>query len=507
MATLASLLSLVFIVVTAWFLYRKFNPPGILIVSGVAMLALALLLGVNGLELAKPTGRAVFDLFKAVEETFLSNLSRAGLMIMTIGGYVAFMNHIQATNALVYVSMKPLSVFRRYPYLAATVTIPIGQLLFITTPSAAGLGLLLVASVYPVLVNLGVSRLTALSVISAATLFDQGPGSANTALAAELIGRTNVYYFITHQLPLVLPTTSAVMLLYYFNNRYFDRKDREKARSQTPYPPRAAALAGEVAPPARPAAPEKAEQGEAAGKTAPAGKAAGALASPSETPQTPSFKVEVPLIFALLPMLPLLILIFFSPYVGLFEPPVWLNTTTAMLFSLFISMLFSGIYYRSLRRTFEALASFWKGMGNVFTSVVTLIVAAEVFSKGLISLGFIDSLVSLTTHLGLSGIGISVVITTIIFGAAVLMGSGNAAFFSFGPLLPGIATHLGLPAYAMVLPMQLAASMGRAASPIAGIIVAIAGVAGVSPIELAKRNTLPLIGGVSLLMIYHFLTF
>lgn len=460
MSTFASLLSLVFIGITARLLYRKFNPPGILIVSGVAMLAVALLLGVHGLELAKPTGRAVFDLFKAVEETFLSNLSRAGLMIMTIGGYVAFMNRIQATNALVYVSMKPLSIFRRYPYLAATVTIPIGQLLFITTPSAAGLGLLLVASVYPVLVNLGVSRLTALSVISAATLFDQGPGSANTALAAELIGETNVYYFITHQLPLVLPTTVVVMILYYFNNRYFDRKEKQK-------------------------------QGEGA----------------EGLPDPAGFKVEAPLIFALLPMLPLLILIVFSPYVGLFDPPIWLNTTTAMLFSLFISMLFAAIHYRSIRLTFEALSSFWKGMGNVFTTVVTLIVAAEVFSKGLISLGFIDSLVAATTHLGLSGIGISAVITLIIFGAAMLMGSGNAAFFSFGPLLPAIAAQLGLPAYAMVLPMQLSASMGRAASPIAGIIVAIAGVAGVSPIELAKRNTLPLIGSVAFLMIYHFLTF
>lgn len=498
MATSASLLSLVFIVVTAWFLYRKFNPPGILVVSGVAMLAVALLLGTSSLELAKPTGRPVFDLFKAVEETFLSNLSRAGLMIMTIGGYVAFMNHIQATHALVYVSMKPLSFFRRYPYLAATLTIPIGQLLFITTPSAAGLGLLLVASVYPVLVSLGVSRLTALSVISAATLFDQGPGSANTALAAELIGETNVFYFIRHQLPLVLPTTGVVMLLYYFNNRYFDRKEQRKQAGE---PELAAICQGQASLVKQPLpTPPESLKGKLDAGATPADNLSAQV-------ESPSLQVEVPLIFALLPMLPLLILIFFSPYVGLFDPPIWLNTTTAMLFSLFISMLFTGIYYRSLRRTFEAMGSFWKGMGNVFTSVVTLIVAAEVFSKGLIGLGFIDSLVEVTTHVGLSGIGISVVITSIIFGAAVLMGSGNAAFFSFGPLLPGIASQLGLPAYAMVLPMQLAASMGRAASPIAGIIVAIAGVAGVSPIELAKRNTLPLLGGVSFLMLYHFLTF
>ena len=88
----------------------------------------------------------------------------------------------------------------------------------------------------------------------------------------------------------------------------------------------------------------------------------------------------------------------------------------------------------------------------------------------------------------------------------MLMGSGYAAFFSFGPLLPGIAGQLGMPAYSLVLPLQLSASMGRAASPIAGIIVAIAGVAGVSPIELAKRNTLPLIGSILFLKAYHLIT-
>ena len=85
------------------------------------------------------------------------------------------------------------------------------------------------------------------------------------------------------------------------------------------------------------------------------------------------------------------------------------------------------------------------------------------------------------------------------------MGSGNAAFFSFGPLLPGIATQFGMPAVGMIVPMQLAASMGRATSPIAGVIVAICGVAGVSPMDLAKRNTPPLIIGVIALTLIHFI--
>ncbi|MBQ8500789.1 MAG: C4-dicarboxylate transporter DcuC [Bacteroides sp.] len=461
MSALAFILCILIITGTAIYLYRKLNPQGVLVLSGLLMLTLALLLNIQPVVPTKPTGSIVFDLVKIIEETFLSNLARAGLMIMTIGGYVAFMNHIQATNALVYISMKPLRFFKRYPYLAATMTIPIGQLLFITTPSAAGLGLLLVASVYPVLISLGVSKLTALSAIAAATIFDQGPGSANTALAAELIGQTNVEYFITHQLPLVIPTALVVMLLSYFNNRYFDRKDAAK---------------------------QIAEKGL------------------HDTPVQTVDKPEVPLYFAFLPVLPLALLIVFSPFVGLFEPPITLNTTTAMLFSLLFSLICVAIQKRDLRKTFDSFGSFWKGMGNVFTSVVTLIVASEVFSKGLISLGFIDSLVSYSSHIGLSGIAIAAVFALIIFSAAMLMGSGNAAFFSFGPLLPGIASQLGMPAYSLVLPLQLSASMGRAASPIAGVIVAIAGVAGVSPMELAKRNTLPLVGGILFLISYHFIT-
>ena len=457
MSNIAAVISLVFIIVTAFFLYKRYNPQGVLIVSGVLMFLVALLLGTHAIELTKPTGTAFFDLFKAVDESFTSNLVRAGFMIMTIGGYVAYMNKIKATNALVYVSMKPLGFFRKYPYLASTITIVIGQMLFITTPSAVGLGLLLVASIYPVLVNLGVSRLTALSVISASTIFDQGPGSANTALAAQLIGKTNVFYFLNHQIPLVIPTTIFVMVLYYFNNRYFDKKDKENGKLEN----------------------------EPLVKT--------------------DFKVDVPLIFALLPVLPLMMLIVFSPYLKFFDPPITIDTTTAMMASLFISLISVLIYKRNLKEVFESFTAFFKGMGEVFTSVVTLIVAAEIFSKGLINLGFIEALVNVSTHLGLNGVGVAIFISILLFFAAMLMGSGNAAFFSFGPLAPPIATQFGMTSVSMVLPMQLCSSMGRATSPIAGIIVAISGVAGVSPIDLAKRNTIPLIGGMLFLITFNFI--
>lgn len=448
-------ISIAIIVITAIALYRKLNPQGILITAGLTMCIISLFALGNSIEQKHPTGNAGFDIIKLIDETFVNNISRAGLMIMTIGGYVAFMNHIEATQTLVRLSMKPLSFMRRFPMLAAVLTIPIGQMLFITTPSATGLGLLLVASIYPILTSLGVSRLTALSMIAATTLFDQGPGSANTALAAQLIGINNVEYFITHQLPLVIPTTIIVMITFCISNWYFDK-----------YSPQ----------------------------------------DNGENVNVEAFSTTVPAFYALFPILPLILLVVFSPYVGLINPPIKLDTTTAMFASLFTTMLIHLLRIRHIKKVYESISAFWKGMGNVFGKVVTLIVASEIFSKGLIQLHFIDSLIQLSTGAGFSELTIVIVFSLIIFGAAVLMGSGNAAFFSFGPLMPGIATQLGIPSYIMILPSQLASSMGRSASPIAGVIVAIAGVAGASPIELAKRNLVPLTLSVIFLITYHIIT-
>lgn len=448
-------ISIAIIVITAIALYRKLNPQGILITAGLAMCIISLFALGNSIELKHPTGNAGFDIIKLIDETFVNNISRAGLMIMTIGGYVAFMNHIEATQTLVRLSMKPLSFMRRFPMLAAVLTIPIGQMLFITTPSATGLGLLLVASIYPILTSLGVSRLTALSMIAATTLFDQGPGSANTALAAQLIGINNVEYFISHQLPLVIPTTIIVMITFCISNWYFDKYS---------------------------------------------------IQDKGENVNVEAISTTAPAFYALFPILPLILLVVFSPYVGLINPPIKLDTTTAMFASLFTTMLIHLLRIRHIKKVYESISAFWKGMGNVFGKVVTLIVASEIFSKGLIQLHFIDSLIQLSTGAGFTELTIVIVFSLIIFGAAVLMGSGNAAFFSFDPLMPGIATQLGIPSYIMILPSQLASSMGRSASPIAGVIVAIAGVAGASPIELAKRNLVPLTLSVIFLITYHIIT-
>ena len=209
-------IALAFIVIVARLLLKKHNPHAILLVSG--------LLNYNLPELKDETGFIGFDFFRYIKESFSKTNAGVGLMIMAIGGFVAYIDKIGASKALVFVAMKPLKLFKQKPYIAASLVIPIGQLLFVSIPSAAGLSLLLMASLFPILVNLGVSRLSAVSVITATTAFGMGPASAITVSASSISNIPVINYLVDYQISLVWPLSVSMMVTYYFVNRYFDKK-------------------------------------------------------------------------------------------------------------------------------------------------------------------------------------------------------------------------------------------------------------------------------------------
>ncbi|MFY9241476.1 MAG: C4-dicarboxylate transporter DcuC [Polaribacter sp.] len=450
---LGVIISLVFVVLVAKLLLKKYNPHAVLLLSGLAMLVISQILSYQMPSLENPTGFAGFDLFRYIKESFSETNAGVGLMIMSIGGFVAYIDKIGASEALVYVAMKPLKLLRKYPYIAASMVIPIGQLLFVAIPSAAGLSLLLMASLFPILVNLGVSRLSAVSVITAATAFGIGPASAISVSATTISEIPVITFFLHYQIPLVLPLSLSMMITYFFVNRYFDKKNN---------------LIEIV---------EKTEE-----------------------------KIlKVPIYYAIIPILPIILLIVFSKIFNLFKTPIILDTTTAMFISLFAALIFELIRTKKINNVLNSLQTFWNGMGNIFKTVVTLIITADIFAKGLISLGFIDGLLALAQNIGFGAIGIGVIMSIMIFLASMLMGSGNASFFAFGPLVPKIAKTLGVESSTIILPMQLSASMGRTVSPVAGVIIATAEIAKVTTIDIVKRNLIPLAVALAIMLMYHYI--
>ena len=452
MGFIGGLIALHIVLLTAFLLYRRYNASFTLLIMGMLMYFISRLLGLqvsDGPE--SGTGFLLFDFFKFLIDSFINRFGSTGLLIMLIGGYVEFMKKIKANDALIYVTMQPLSILKQYPYLAAVMIIPIGQILFIATPSAVALGLLLIATVYPVLVGLGVNRLTAVSVIAACTVFDMGPTSSNAAMASDLIGSDTILYF-TRQLRVALPLTVVMMALLLISNKYFDRRDLPYPRMMT-----------------------KALNIEELVKT-------------------------TPLYYALFPALPLIFTVLFTPSINIFNLGVTSDIAPLIILSMFIAIIAELIRRKSVKDTFAAINPFWVGAGRVFTSVIVLIVCAGIFANGLINLGLIDSMVAAIQALGLNSVFVTLLLTLVSFSASLITGSGVASFTAIGQLIPDLALKFGIPSITLMIPVQLAAGLGRAASPIAIVIIAVSEIAGVSPFDIAKRNAGPLLA-ISLLLV------
>lgn len=442
---LGILITLLVIAGVAYCVLKNYYPPIILLLAGFVMLICAALNGTMPVADAKSTHFFGFDLAEAFTNLMKGRLPGLGLNIMLIAGFSVYMDRIGASKALVKLCVKPLSAIRS-PYVLLAVTYVVGQFMALFINSAVGLGLLLMASIYPLLIALGVSRASAAAVIGSTCCLDLGPSSSNAMRAADLLGTDVVTYFVQSQIPVALCVITTVAVGHFFIQRWFDRK---------------ALHAGEA-------------------------EAAEVPAESTDERLKKAFEGAGPVHYALLPVLPLVLLIVFSPMV---YDGIKLSLQTGLIVSIIIAFVVDFITRRSFRESTKNTQAVFEGMGKVFTSTVGLICCAELFALGMNKLGGISTLISMAASMESAGVWVMLLIMlTIMVVATVVTGSGNAAFFAFSPLLPEAAASVGINAAILAVPVQLSAGIARTMCPIAGVIIAVSGIAGLSPFELVRRT-------------------
>lgn len=437
------------VIVTAgmgWLILKKYKPQPIILLGGMVLLGSALIMGKSIIAGKQSLGMGWFDIFKVAEDLFSNRVAGLGLMIMSVAGYVRFMDKIGASQAFVNIGVKPLKLIHS-PYLVLALGFLVGQFMKMAITSAAGLGVLLMATMFPLLVGLGASRAAAAAVIVTSSCIDLGPAAASSQLVAKNAGIEAVVYFLKYQLPIAAIVLLLVAILHYFTQMWFDKRMGHTAVRQAEF-----------------------NEGEAApGKDLP------------------------PAIYALLPILPLILIFIFNPVFG---SKVKMTLISAILMGMFVSMILEYIRKRQAETVFGSMQSFFDGMGSSFATVVTLVVAAEVFSAGLTAVGAIHTIIEHTETAGLGSWAMVLVMQGVITGATLVTGSGDASFFSFAGLAPVIAERMHIDPAHILLPMQFSATIARAVSPISGVCVAVAGLAMVSPIDIAKRTAIPMVGAL-----------
>ena len=440
---------------TGYLIVKKYKAQTILFLAGIILMGFAIIMG-TGVIVApeETTGFIWFDILEFIKITFSSRAAGMGLAIMAVGGFAKYMDGIGASDALVNIAVKPLKIIKS-PYVVLAIGYIIGQILNIFIPSASGLGTLLMVTMYPILTRLGASKLSATAMIGTSACLDLGPASGNSVLAAQTADISSSIYFTTYQIPVAIVTIIAIAISHFFVQKFFDKKENHNISSNI-------------------------KENHKKSKT------------------------DIPKTYAILPIVPLIVILLFSELVF---SNIKLDVVTAMILSTMIAMTFEFIRTKDIKKVFSSIQIFFDGMGTQFATVVTLIVAGEVFAHGLKVIGAIDTIILGAQSLGFGSVMMTIVMVIIISGSAIIRGSGNAPFFAFAALVPDIATKLSIPAISMLLPMQLAAGIARSVSPITAVIVAVCGISEVSPFEVVKRTAIPMLVGLVVVIISSFILF
>ncbi len=448
------LIGAIITLLAAWFIIKNYQPQAILLLAGLSMLLITAIFFPEKSILygqAKSVGWAGGDIFAFVKESLSTQVAGIGLIIMAAGGFADYMDHIKASNAMVNLCVRPLQMIKA-PYLILALGYIVSQLLHIAISSAAGLAMLLLVTLFPVLVRLGVSKAAAASMIGMSAFMDLGPAVGTANLAAKHAGMEAAVYFARYQLPLAAGVMVVVAILLFFTARHFDARDGFSAAESE--------------------------------RDRPGGEAITA----------------VPGFYALLPVFPVALVLIFSP---LIISTIKIDVVTAMIIGTLVAFVCELLVNRNFKTACQGVQVFFKGMGTMFTSIVSLLVCADVFAQGLQIIGAVDFIIQTVQTAGFGFDSMTVLMALLVCVTAALTGSGVAAFFSFSGLAPGIAGKFGESAVRMILPMQLMAGMGRSISPVAGVIIAVSKAGECSPFMIVRRTFIPAVGGMAAMLIIN----
>ena len=195
------------------------------------------------------------------------------------------------------------------------------------------------------------------------------------------------------------------------------------------------------------------------------------------------------LLAALMPLLPVTLLM-----LGAFGGIAWLKMGVpqavmwGILATLFVTRTHPG----------KAIPAFFDGMGKAYSDVFGIIICAGVFVACLNAIGLIAAaktlLIDYPQAARFGG-------TIGPFLMAIVIGSGDAAAYAFNEAITPHAADFGMDGTSLGTAAAFASYLGRTASPLSAAAIVVAGMVGVSPLDLVKRTAPVMLIGLVLLIV------
>ena len=433
------IIGLIAIFLVAYYIVKGYSATGVLMFGGLVLLFISVLMGHSILpEGVKSTGSTYFDILEYVKYLLGNRGGGLGLMIMVLCGFSVYMTHLGANDVVVKLVSKPLKNIRS-PYILMVFAYFLACLMSFAVSSATGLGVLLMATLFPVMVNVGISRGAAAAICASPISIILSPTSGDVVLSAEISKIPLAEFAFGTALPVSIFAILGIAVAHFFWQRYLDKKEGVQV----------------------------------------------------ERINADEIKTTAPNYYAILPLLPIIGVLIFDGKWGLPN----LHIVTVMVLCFIITAAVDFLRSFNAKQTFDNLIVAYRGMADAFAGVVMLLVAAGVFAQSLSTIGFITNLIASAQTFGGSAFFMMLVLAVITILATMATGSGNAAFYAFAELIPKLATQMGVNPAFLTIPMLQASNLGRGLSPVSGVVVAVSGMGKISPFEIVKRMSVPMLVG------------
>ena len=408
-------------------------------------------------------------------ESFTKSMTSAGLIkaICASMGFAYVMKVTKCDQHLVLLLTKPM---KNIGFLLIPATFVLTYFINIAIPSAAGCSAAVGATMIPLLMASGVRPAMAGAAVFAGTFGGVlSPGSAHNIFVTDMVKKTNEAYTVQDVIGVQFPNAVAagIVVLIVISLTAIIFKDYQKGQD---FSPKSTSNAGEAT------------------------------------------QTKVNLLFALAPLIPLVILVvgavissyardffltnlnsivtvlgdprgvsvekFFGDHYGLFVAIKYFSWTNmgvaeAMILGAIIAVFITWTSPEKITK------EFFNGMGSAYAEVMGIIIAAGVFVAGLKACGAIDAVTEWLKH---SQEFVRYGGTFVPYLMGTVTGSGDAATMAFNQAITVHASDLGFAQDKLGMAAAISGALGRSSSPIAGAAIVCAGLAMVSPVEIAKRT-------------------
>ncbi|WP_298042216.1 C4-dicarboxylate transporter DcuC [uncultured Campylobacter sp.] len=383
---------------------------------------------------------------------FTSYMTKAGLIkaICASMGFAFVMKFTGCDRALVNLLTRPLG---NIGFLLIPIVVALTYFINIAIPSAAGCSAAVGATLIPVMMAAGVKPEMAGAAVFAGTFGGVlSPGSAHNVFVTDMVKAHNPSYTVQDVIAVQFSSaiTALIVVLIVISITAIVCKDYTKGVNYLAQ-----------------------REGSANSVAASSGDSSNLDAQPQ--------KLNV--LHALMPLVPLVILVIGGTSLNQVSFLKWtkMGVAEAMLLGAILTIAVT------LTDPQKITKEFFKGMGSAYAEIIGIIIAAGVFVAGLSACGAIDFVIEwLKGEQGYVKFGG----TFVPFFMGVVTGSGDAAAMAFNTAVTVHADALGFEQDRLGMAVAISGALGRSASPIAGACIVCAGLAMVSPIQIAKRTAL-----------------